>query len=155
MYCMCIHTAYTHVLREAKTSPIRLTSDAHMANPPTNIVDVRGFDSSIISILRGGIPRPIWSFPESLSRAMLVGVMLVGRLGVPSRFLEPCSTARLWLWLLSLVQIRESCGMRCFPCSYINVRKCCVDIYIYIYTYMYVHTYRERERDGYKSIVKI
>ena len=28
-------------------------------NLPTNIVDFRGFDSSIISILRGGIPRPI------------------------------------------------------------------------------------------------
>ena len=33
-------------------------------------------------ILRGGIPRPIWDFPESLTRAMLVGTMLVGGLGV-------------------------------------------------------------------------
>ena len=45
-------------------------------------MDFRGFDSSIILILRGGIPRPIGDFPESLSRAMLVGVMLVGRWGV-------------------------------------------------------------------------
>ena len=29
------------------------------ANLPTNIMDFRGFDSSIILILRGGIPRPI------------------------------------------------------------------------------------------------
>ena len=28
-------------------------------NPPTRIVDVRGFDSRTILILRGGIPRPI------------------------------------------------------------------------------------------------
>ena len=42
----------------------------------------RGFDSSIIFILRGGIPRPMGDFPECLSQAMLVGVMLVGRLGV-------------------------------------------------------------------------
>ena len=52
-------------------------------NLPTIIVDFRGFDSSIILILRGGILRPIGDFPESLSQAMLVGVMLVGRLGLP------------------------------------------------------------------------
>ena len=51
-------------------------------NPPTNIVDFRGFDSSIILIIRGGIPRPLGDIPESLSQAMLVGNMLVGRLGV-------------------------------------------------------------------------
>ena len=32
--------------------------------------------------LRGGIPRPKGNLPESLSQAMLVGIMLVGRLGV-------------------------------------------------------------------------
>ena len=42
----------------------------------------RGFDSSIILNLRGGIPRPIGDFPGILNQAMLVGVMLVGRLGV-------------------------------------------------------------------------
>ena len=52
-------------------------------NLPTDIVDFRGFDSSIILILGGGIPRPVGNIPESLSQAMLVGVMLVvGRLGV-------------------------------------------------------------------------
>ena len=49
---------------------------------PTNIVDFGGVDSSVILILRGGIPRPIGDFPESLTQAMLVGVMLVGGLGV-------------------------------------------------------------------------
>ena len=52
------------------------------ANPPTNIVEFRGFDSSVILIVRGGIPRPIGDFPESLSHAILVGIILVGRLGV-------------------------------------------------------------------------
>ena len=51
------------------------------ANLPTNIADFRGFDSSIILILRGGIPRPIGYLAESFSQAMLVGVMLVGRIG--------------------------------------------------------------------------
>ena len=55
---------------------------AGTANPRTNIVDFRGFDSRIILILRGGIPRPIGNFPESLTQAILVGAMLVGRLGV-------------------------------------------------------------------------
>ena len=45
-------------------------------------MDFGGFDSSPISILRGGIPRPIGNFPESLSREMLVGIILVGKLGV-------------------------------------------------------------------------
>ena len=49
---------------------------------PINIVDFRGFCSNIIYILRGGIPSPIGDFPEDLSQAMLVGIMLVGRLGV-------------------------------------------------------------------------
>ena len=46
----------------------------------TNIMDFRGFDSSIILISRGGIPRPIGDFPENLSQA--ISVMLVGRSGV-------------------------------------------------------------------------
>ena len=57
------------------------------ANFPTNIMDFRRFDSSIILIIRGGILTSIGDSPESLSRAMLVGVILIGRLGVPSLFL--------------------------------------------------------------------
>ena len=52
------------------------------ANLNTNIMDFRGFDSSVILILRGGIPRPIGNLPGSSSQAILVGIMLVGRLGV-------------------------------------------------------------------------
>ena len=54
------------------------------ANLRTKIMDFRGFDASRILILRGGIPRPIGDFPESLSRAILLGIILVGRLGVIS-----------------------------------------------------------------------
>ena len=38
------------------------------------------FDSSRILNIRGGIPRPIGDFPESLSQAILAGIILVGRL---------------------------------------------------------------------------
>ena len=55
-----------------------------MPNLPTNTVDCRGFYSNIILILRGGILMSR-KFPESLTQAMLVGVMLVGRLGVRFR----------------------------------------------------------------------
>ena len=58
-------------------SLLRLT-----ANLRTKIMDFGGFDSSIILIIRGGIVRPIGIFSEDLSQAMLVGAMLVGRLGV-------------------------------------------------------------------------
>ena len=51
-------------------------------NLPTNIVDFGGFDSSIMLFLRGGILMSIGNFPESLTQAILVGVMLIGRLGV-------------------------------------------------------------------------
>ena len=52
------------------------------ANLRTKIMDFRGFDSSAILILRGGIPRPIGSLPESLRQAILVWIILVGRLDV-------------------------------------------------------------------------
>ena len=53
------------------------------ANLCTKIPDFRGFDSHIILSLRGGILMSIGNFPERLSQAMLVGIiMLVGRLGV-------------------------------------------------------------------------
>ena len=45
-------------------------------------MDFRRFDSSIILILRGGIPKPIGDFPENLSPAILAGIMLVGRSGL-------------------------------------------------------------------------
>ena len=40
----------------------------HTANPPANIVDFEGFDSSIMLCLRGGTLMPIGNFPDSLSQ---------------------------------------------------------------------------------------
>ena len=51
-------------------------------NLRTKILDFRGSDSSRILISRGGILMSIGDFPESLSQAMVVRTMLVGRLGV-------------------------------------------------------------------------
>ena len=52
------------------------------ANLCAKILDLGGFDSSIIFILRGGIPRPIGNFPDILSPQILVGRFIVARLGV-------------------------------------------------------------------------
>ena len=52
------------------------------ANLRTKILDVRGSDSSRILSVRGGILMSIGNLPESLSQAILAGIILVGRLGV-------------------------------------------------------------------------
>ena len=48
----------------------------HTANLRTNIMDFRGFDSSMFFIVRGGILMSTGDFPESLSQAILVGIMI-------------------------------------------------------------------------------
>ena len=45
-------------------------------------MDFKGSDSNIISNIRGGILMSAGHFPESLSQAILVGIILVGKLGV-------------------------------------------------------------------------
>ena len=52
------------------------------ANLRTNNPDFRGIDSSIILMLRGGILMSTGDFPKVLSHQILVGIILVGRLGV-------------------------------------------------------------------------
>ena len=47
------------------------------ANLPTKIQDFRGFDSSIILTLRGGILMSIGNSPDILSQLILVGRFLV------------------------------------------------------------------------------
>ena len=71
---------------QAGYMPARARGSCHQvgctANLCTKILDFRGFDLSRILISRGGIPRPIRKLPESLSQAILAGMILVGRLGV-------------------------------------------------------------------------
>ena len=55
---------------------------APTANLRTRILDFRGFDSSRILILRGGILMPRGHFQYCLSQQTLVGIVVVGRLGV-------------------------------------------------------------------------
>ena len=84
---MTITITIAMLLKPGSGPPPRLRvveKELSTANLRGNITDFRGFDSSIILILRGGIPRPIGDFQESLSQAILVGTILTGRLGVAS-----------------------------------------------------------------------
>ena len=89
IYIICIYI-YIYIERERDLSPVCARADPHAhactANLRTKILDFRGFDSSRILILRGGILMSIGSLPESLSQAILVG-----------RFVRPISPLTLSL----------------------------------------------------------
>ena len=67
-------------VEKSARSLLRLTQLA--ANLRTKILDFRGFDPSRISILRSGFLMSIGNSPAILNRRILVGIILVGRLGV-------------------------------------------------------------------------
>ena len=123
-----VHTAICHIAHDvvgdypsASHGVCWLSRDLlaqwYAQSPYTNIVDFRGFDSSTILALRGGILMSIGDFPEVLSQTMLLGTMLVGRLGV----LEEHQ------WLCE--------GNECFArklCFFVVVARICVDCITYI-----------------------
>ena len=69
----CTQVFYGYVLQTA------LGMGMGTPNLPTNIMDFGGFDSRLMLSLKGGILMSIGKLPESLSQAMLVGVILVYR----------------------------------------------------------------------------
>ena len=72
------------LLAGADQSGVTLDWTGRTANLRTKTLDFRGLDSSRILIVRGGILMSLGSFPETMSQQILVGVILVGRLGVVS-----------------------------------------------------------------------
>ena len=81
---------YIYITREYVVLSTRAKKRARPAhgltpNLPTKILCFRGSDSSIILTVRGGFVMSVGDFPESLSQQLLVGIMLVGRFGVPRR----------------------------------------------------------------------
>ena len=69
--------------RARAPGPSRRAPGSPAANLRTKILDFGGFDSSRISISRDGILMPIGDFLETLSRRILAGIILVGRLEWP------------------------------------------------------------------------
>ena len=85
--CICIYyymyislSLYIYIYRY-------LSLSLYIANLRTKILDCTGFGPSIILILRGGSLMPIGNFLESLSQAILAGIILGGRSGVDSSFI--------------------------------------------------------------------
>ena len=76
-----------------------------IANLRTKIMDFRRFDSSRILNVPGGIPRSIGNLQESLSQAILVGIILVGRLGVALDCTVPISTIITIITIISIITI--------------------------------------------------
>ena len=104
----------------------RFKSSWSTANLPTNTMDVRVFDSSMILIVRGGISRPTGDFPESWTQAMLLGMILVGRLAVA----PPLHAAG-----------REEQGLPEGGVPGPPREGQYIAIHIYIYTYIYIYIY--------------
>ena len=78
--CIYIYILYIYIYISQRVcsysiNMICISSITLAANLRTNIMDFRGFDSSTILSIRGGNPRPRGSFPESLSQAILVGIL--------------------------------------------------------------------------------
>ena len=85
---MCVYI-YIYIYRSpSRAHAPRARAGERTANLSTKTLDFRGSDSSIVLIVRGGILRSTGNSSESLSQAILVGIILVGRLGIPA-----CATA--------------------------------------------------------------
>ena len=103
------------------------------ANFPYKILGFGGFGSSNLN-LKGGIPRPTGKFPESLNQAILVGIILVARLGVhPTRI----TSFRIARFVQGLggpgIPVSTGSGMCVYVYIYIYIeRERCICVYIYI-----------------------
>ena len=86
------HTRHINIYWKSHSGPWTPTTVLFCtANIRTKILEFRGFDSSRISILRGGILMSIGDLPESSSQAILAGIILVGRLGVETERQSCCT----------------------------------------------------------------
>ena len=112
--------------------PPRATATS-TANLRTKIMDLRRFDSSIISIWawNSHVRSCPWGISRSLSQAILVGTILVGRLGV-------FDTGLMCTWINGYLVLRGNVLLRAEGFEHVLT---CVYIYIYTYTYTYIHKY--------------
>ena len=170
--CLCCMLCYLCILVVCSCSLLvgRGRPFWSTANLRTKILDLRGFDSSVILTLRGGILRPTGQFLDNLSQHVLVEIILVGRLGVQS---VTGTWHKTWLTVLSIQSNRRSstnqrmhfCESRHLafiafgppknrrrPRGQVPVTDTYIYIYrererdTYIYIYIYTYIYIERER---------
>ena len=103
------------------------------ANLHAKILDFGGFVSSRTSILRGGIPRPIRNFLESLSHAILAGTILgrSGVYGIVGYILRPGGERGE----LGGGNLRREFGCVCVSSFVDNMY---ISLYLSIYIYIYI-----------------
>ena len=126
--CDSMTCVYIHMYTQTKA----LIRHAATPGSPAIVVDFGGFDPSAILILRGGIPRPMGDLPESLSQAMLIGIMLVGRLGVyrcMSYYIYRCDSMMSWdvLVVLYMAACQTMFALRVPFLGSRSIVRCCAD----------------------------
>ena len=112
------------------------SSRSRTANLRAKILDFKGFYSSRISILRGGILMSAGNFPEMLSRRILAGILAVAGMILVGRFGAATPTAR---------DARRS-GRPACPCPTWRSspgRRGLYYIYIYMFMYLLIYIFIE------------
>ena len=108
----------------------------HKHNLRTKIMNFRGLDSNIILILR----RPQGITRKAVRQQILVGIILVGRLGVLVRVrtrssdTDPLAYVYIYIYMYMCV-----CIIYIYIYIYVYTHVC-MYVYIYIYIYIYVYT---------------
>ena len=119
------------------------TNETTLDNLRINTVDVRGFDLCIILTLRGGSTMSMGDIPESLSRAILAGMILVGRLDVASDYYYYYCIIIVIIILITIVaiiivsarQVAPPKARQFYAGPFRQLRER-TTIYIYIYIYI-------------------
>ena len=149
------------IARQARNSTVRRsraqrsakqnsTSQANVSRPwkrvcstvnlRAKILDFRGFYSSRILNLRGGILMPIGNIPKLQSQQILVAIILVGRLGVDGRhFSRPARASGgeyIYIYIYMFTYIYIYIYIHMYMYTYIHIY---IYIYICIYTYICVY----------------
>ena len=107
------------------------------ANLRTKILDFRGFDSSIILTLRGGILMSIGNTLEILSQGIFGGIIIVGRLGVLGNLRFTRShQARAQLFLIFRMLLH--CVFVCIMALCCLLLSVCLLLLYYLFTCLYV-----------------
>ena len=88
MYTYMYIYIYIYITLPSSLGQARRRRVTHTANLHAKILDFGGFDSNRILMLRGGILMSVGILLEVLNQRILVGIILVGRLGVPIEIMD-------------------------------------------------------------------
>ena len=146
---MTLHLSFRNIYLAQRVALLHLEVSVHIAHTracvrPISVLtfmEFRGFDSSSILIMKGG-------------QAILVGIMLVGRLGVRIRVWTHLAFGRAQIAgfdKFACIQNNASTSRYIRSASHCQHTSCYIYIYIYIhislslymyiYIYIYIHMY--------------